>query len=94
MNQSEAAAAVAHAAPLSDPTLGNGRLDLVPALQSVSGVTGSPDYTVSAAPGTQTITAGGTANYTVSAAPANGFNQTITWSCTGAPTAATCTVSP
>src|SRR5438874_4237509 len=94
INQPEAAAAVAHAAPLSDPGMGNGRLDLVPALQSVSVMGGSPDYNVSAAPGTQAIPAGGTANYTVSAAPANGFNQTITWSCTGAPAAATCTVSP
>ena len=94
MNQLDAAAAVAHAAPLADPGMGYGRLDLVPALQSVSGVSGSPDYSVSAAPGTQTISAGGTASYTVSAAPANGFNQTIAWSCTGAPAAATCTVSP
>jgi Subtilase family len=94
MNQPEAAAAVAHAAPLTDPGMGNGRLDLVPALQSVSGVGGSPDYSVSAAPSMQTIPAGATANYTVSAAPANGFNQTVTWSCTGAPSAAACTVSP
>jgi hypothetical protein len=94
INQPEAAAAVAHAAPLSDPGMGNGRLDLVPALQSVSVMGGSPDYSVSAAPGTQAIPAGGTANFTVSAAPANGFNQTITWSCTGAPAAATCAVSP
>jgi len=94
MNQLEAATAVAHAAPLTDSGMGNGRLDLVPALQSVSGVGGTPDYSVSAAPGTQTIPAGATANYTVSAAPANGFNQTVTWSCTGAPAAAACTVSP
>src|SRR5436190_1448549 len=94
MNQLEAATAVAHAAPLTDSGMGNGRLDLVPALQSVSGVGGTPDYSVSAAPGTQTIPAGATANYTVSAAPANGFNQTVTWSCTGAPSAAACTVSP
>src|SRR5205085_10068191 len=94
MNQPEAAAAIAHAAPLSDPGMGNGRFDLVPALQSVSGASGSPGYSVSALPATQAIAAGGTANYTVSAAPANGFNQTITWSCTGAPAAATCTVTP
>jgi hypothetical protein len=94
MNQLEAATAVAHAAPLTDAGMGNGRLDLVPALQSVSGVGGTPDYSVFAAPSTQTIPAGATANYTVSAAPANGFNQTVTWSCTGAPSAAACTVSP
>ena len=94
MNQQEAATAVAHAAPLTDSGMGNGRLDLVPALQSVSGVGGSPDYSVSAAPSTQAIPAGATANYTVSAAPANGFNQTVSWSCTGAPQGAACTVSP
>jgi hypothetical protein len=100
MNQPEAATAVAHAVPLdpvADPGMGNGRLDLVPALQSVSGVGGSPDYTVSAAPATQTIPAGGTASYTVSVAPANGFSQTVTFgptSCTGAPPEATCMVSP
>lgn len=94
IKQPEAATAVAHAAPLTDPGMGNGRLDLVPALQSVSGAGGSPDYGVSAAPSMQTIPAGATANYTVSAAPANGFNQTVTWSCTGAPPAAACTVSP
>lgn len=94
MNQSEAATAVKHAAPLTDPGMGNGRLDLVPALQSVSGVGGSPDFSVSAAPSPQTIPAGATANYTVSAAPVNGFNQTVTWSCTNAPPQAACTVSP
>ena len=94
MNQPGAAAAVAHAASLTDPGMGNGRLDLVPALQSVSGVGGSPDYSVSGAPSMQTIPAGATANYTVSAAPINGFNQTVTWSCTGAPSGASCTVSP
>jgi len=94
ITQPEAAVAVAHAAPLTDSGMGHGRLDLVPALQSVSGVGGSPDYSVSAAPSMQTIAAGATANYTVSAAPANAFNQTVTWSCTGAPAAAACTVSP
>jgi hypothetical protein len=92
MNQAEAASAAAHAKPL-DATLGlgNGRLDLFPALQSA---VGPGDYTVSATPNTQAIAAGGTANYTVSATPVNGFNQTVTWSCTGAPAAAMCTVSP
>jgi hypothetical protein len=94
INEAEAAAAVAHAAPLSDTTLGHGRLDLVPALQSLSPVSGSPDFGVTAAPASTTITAGQTANYTVSAAPVNGSTQTVTWSCTGAPTAAMCSVSP
>lgn len=92
--ESQTAAAVANAAPLSDPSLGHGRLDLVPALQSLSASSGSPDFTVAAAPGTATIPAGAAANYTVSATPTHSFNQTVTWSCTGAPAGATCTVSP
>jgi hypothetical protein len=94
INEAEAAAALAHAAPLSDPGMGNGRLDLVPALQSLSPLSGSPDFGISAAPSSTTITAGQTANYTVSAAPVNGSTQTVTWSCSGAPAAATCAVSP
>jgi hypothetical protein len=94
ITESEASAAVAQAAPLSGPGMGHGRLDLVPALQSLSGVTGSPDFTVAAAPAAATVSAGGSAIYTVTAAPVNGFSQTVTWSCTGAPTRAACSVSP
>ena len=91
INEAEAAAAVAHAVPLSGAGLGNGRLDLVPALQSL---TSGPDFAVSATPASNTITAGQTASYTVSATPANASTQTVTWSCSGAPAAATCAVSP
>jgi Subtilase family len=91
---SEAATATANAAPLTQTGMGNGRLDLVPALQSLSGGGGNPDFTVSASPLGQTIAAGQTATFTLSAAPANGFNQTLTWSCMGAPAGATCSVSP
>jgi hypothetical protein len=94
ITESHAAAAVANAAPLTDSTLGHGRLDLVPALQSLSSGTGSPDFAVSAAPSMATINAGETASYTISAAPINGSTQTVAWTCTGAPAAATCSVSP
>lgn len=94
INESQAAAAVANAAPLADTTLGHGRLDLIPALQSVASTGGSPDYAIAAAPASMTVAAGETASYTVSAAPMNNFNQTVAWTCTGAPAAATCTVSP
>jgi len=92
ISQSGAATAVAHAVPL-DPTWGlnNGRLDLVMSLGSLGG---TPDYGVSASPSSATITAGQQASFTVSAGPAHGFDQTVTWSCTGAPTGASCTVSP
>lgn len=94
INQSAAASAMAHAVPLADPGMGNGRLDLVPALQSISGAGGSPDFTVSASPSGQTIAAGENTNFTVSVAPQGGFNQTVTWNCAGAPVASTCSVSP
>src|SRR5467141_2946708 len=92
ISQSGAATAVAHAVPL-DPSweLNHGRLDLVMTLGSLGG---TPDYGVSASPPSATITAGQQANFTVSAGPAHGFDQTVTWTCTGAPAGANCTVSP
>src|SRR5216683_2716227 len=89
-----AAIAVAQAVPLTDPGMGHGRLDLCLALGSLAGASCSPDYGVSATPSTATITAGQQANFTVSATPQHGSKQTVTWNCTGAPAAATCTVSP
>jgi len=94
ITESESSTAVANAAPLTQTGMGHGRLDLVPALQSLSGGGGTPDYTGSVSPLSETITAGQTATFTVSLAPQNGFNQTVTLSCTGAPTGATCSVSP
>jgi hypothetical protein len=94
ITESESATATANAAPLTQTGMGHGRLDLVPALQSLSGGGGTPDYTVSASPLSQTIAARQTATFTLSAAPDNGFNQTVTWSCIGAPAGATCSVSP
>ena len=42
----------------------------------------------------QTVTAGQTARYSLAVAPSNGFSGTVTLTCSGAPTAATCSVSP
>ncbi len=52
------------------------------------------DFLISASPTSATITAGQSATFTVTLRPAGGFNQAITLGCTGAPPAATCTVSP
>jgi len=92
--QSGAAVAIAHAVPLADPGMGNGRLDLCLALESVSSSSCSPDFSVSATPAAATITAGQQAKFTISATPLHGSTPTVTWSCTGAPAQATCTVSP
>ncbi len=94
IDESQAAAAVAHAVPLTASGMGNGRLDLVMALGALQPGSSSPDFGVSAAPSSATVNAGEGANFTVGAEPAGGSNQTVTWSCTGAPAAATCTVSP
>jgi len=94
INQSSGAVAVGHAVPLADSGMGHGRLDLCATLASVTAASCSPDFSVSAAPPSAIITAGQQANFTVSATPLHGSTQTVTWSCTGAPAAATCTVSP
>ena len=93
LNQSVASAAIAHA-QFVGADLGNGRLDLLMALAALPVGSGSPDYSVVAAPSGSTITAGQMANFSVSAAPSGGFNQTISWTCTGSPMASTCAVSP
>jgi len=93
VNQSLAASALAHA-QFVGADMGNGRLDLVMALAALPSGSGSPDFNVLVAPSSTTIAAGESASFTVSAAPSGGFNQMVTWSCTGAPATATCTVSP
>jgi uncharacterized repeat protein (TIGR03803 family) len=42
----------------------------------------------------QEILQGSTATYVLSVTPLGGFNQTVTFTCTGAPALATCTVNP
>jgi Subtilase family len=93
INQSLASAAIAHA-QFVGADMGNGRLDLLMALTALPVGSSSPDYNVAAAPSGTTITPGQIANFSVSAVPSGGFNQTITWTCTGAPMASTCAVSP
>jgi hypothetical protein len=93
INESLASAAIAHA-QFVGADLGNGRLDLLMALTALPMGSARPDYSVATAPSGTTITAGQMANFSVSAAPSGGFNQTITWTCTGAPMASTCAVSP
>ena len=88
-NESQAAAAVAHAFPVG-ADMGNGRLDLVQALQALS----PQDFALSAAPTSSTINAGQSATYTLTLTPSNGFNQTVTLTCGGFPSASTCAITP
>lgn len=93
-NESKAAAAVAHAVPVGSG-MGNGRLDLMQALQSVTPVTGNTaDFSASLSPTTDNISAGQSANFTVSVTPSGGFNHVVTFTCSGMPTGASCTVTP
>jgi hypothetical protein len=53
------------------------------------------DFTLTPASSTSaTVTAGGTATYTLSLAAVNGLSGTVSFTCSGAPSKSTCTVSP
>jgi hypothetical protein len=52
------------------------------------------DFSLTLSAGTATVVAGNSASVQLSVAPLGGLNQTITLSCTGAPTMGTCTVNP
>jgi len=43
---------------------------------------------------TATVSPGQTASYTLNVSPSGGFNQTVTFSCSGGPAGSTCSVSP
>src|SRR4030095_15174182 len=53
-----------------------------------------PDFAISATPGTQTVTPGGTATYTVTAVALNGFGDAMDLAVTGLPVNATATFTP
>jgi hypothetical protein len=52
------------------------------------------DFKVAASPTLDNIVAGQAATYNLTVTPLNGFSQTVALACSGAPTLATCTVSP
>jgi len=53
------------------------------------------DFSLSASPSLDTVTAGQSATYTVTLTPVNGFNQAVSLSCSsGLPAAASCSFSP
>ncbi len=53
-----------------------------------------PDLSLGASPSNMSVTAGGSVSTKLSITPAGGFNQSVALTCSGAPSAATCTISP
>ena len=92
-DQINAAQAISHAQAIG-AGMGNGRLDVVQALQSIHPTNTSSDFSASASPSTRTVTAGESATYTLSLSPSGGFNKTVVWTCSGLPIGASCSVSP
>lgn len=71
---------------------------IVPLLRTKSVIDSAPpgtaDFTVSAAPATQTVNAGQPASTTVTVTPGNGFKDTVALSCAGLPAGASCSFAP
>jgi len=55
---------------------------------------GTPDFTISATPATQTVVSGHSASYTVTITPQNGFNGTVSLSAGGLPASTTASFNP
>jgi hypothetical protein len=60
---------------------------------SSCGIT-TPDFSLSATPPSQAVSAGGTATYTATASPLNGFSGTVGLTVSGCPANSTCTLNP
>jgi hypothetical protein len=64
-----------------------------PQIVALNGTT--PDFSMSVgSTATATVSPGQTATYTISVSPSGGFNQSVTFTCSGVPPPTTCTVSP
>jgi hypothetical protein len=84
-----------------DPTVGGSRTGTLTITDNAAGspqtvsLTGTGlDFSMAATSATATVTPGQTASYSITVAPNGGFNQSIAFSCSGAPAQSTCTVSP
>jgi hypothetical protein len=54
----------------------------------------TPDFSLSASPGSQTVVQGASTSYTVTASPLNSFSGTVNLSVSGCPANTTCTLNP
>ncbi|MGH8572073.1 MAG: galactose oxidase-like domain-containing protein, partial [Gammaproteobacteria bacterium] len=54
----------------------------------------SPDFSLSAAPSTQSVAAGGSTTYTATVTPSGGFNGTVSFSASGLPAGASASFTP
>jgi hypothetical protein len=54
----------------------------------------APSYTLSASPSSLTIAQGGSGSATITVTPVGGFNQSLSFTCSGLPAYATCMFSP
>lgn len=63
-----------------------------PQMAALSGT--GQDFALEARTTSESIAAGASANYDLVLSPQSGFNQTVDLSCSGAPSASTCSVSP
>ena len=66
----------------------------VNAIQIIPTAASSPDFTIAATPGSQTVTQGGGTTYTVTTTAANGFGDIVDLTVTGLPASATATFTP
>jgi hypothetical protein len=69
-------------------------IELHPVLSIVFNPSTSPDFTISASPGSVSAVQGGSVNTTVSTAVSGGFNSAVSLSASGLPTGATATFTP
>jgi hypothetical protein len=69
--------------------------DNLPGSPQTATLTGTgQSFSLAASPSTTTVTPGQAGNYTLTVSPLNGFAQKIVFSCSGAPSNSTCTVTP
>lgn len=78
---------------LSGITVTGGRLNVDNAIRACSGPP-TPDFSLSASPSSQTVTAGGSTAYTATVTPSGGFSGTVTFSASGLPAGAGASFNP